>query len=73
MNNFNNEKFAESIEQFELLQKLFPLSNEAIQAEIMIGFLFYVQMDYNEAIFQFNKIIRKYPSHKDIDYIYYMI
>ncbi|GIR14223.1 MAG: hypothetical protein CM15mP24_4660 [Candidatus Pelagibacterales bacterium] len=38
MNNFNNEKFAESIEQFELLQKLFPLSNEAIQAEIMIGF-----------------------------------
>ena len=73
MNNFNNEKFVESKEQFELLQKLFPLSNEAIQAEIMIGFLFYVQMDYNEAISQFNKIIRKYPSHKDIDYIYYMI
>ena len=73
VNNFNDEKFTEAKQQFELLQKLFPLSNEAIQAEIMLGFLSYIQMNYDEAISKFYRIIQKYPSHKDIDYVYYMI
>ena len=30
-------------------------------------------MDYNNAILNFKKIINKYPSHKDLDYVYYMI
>ena len=73
MDSFTNEKFTEAKVEFETLQKLYPLSNESIKAEIMIGFLLYVQMNYDEAISQFYKIIQRYPSHKDMDYVYYMI
>ena len=59
--------------QFSEIKKLFPLSNEAIQSEIMIAFISYIQMDYDNAILNFKKIINKYPSHKDLDYVYYMI
>ena len=39
--------------EFVRLKQLYPLSNEAIQAEIMIGFISYVKMDYESSIFQF--------------------
>ena len=70
---FDKENFELARSQFEEIQKLFPLSNEAIQSEIMIAFIDYVQMDYENAILNYKKIINKYPSHKDLDYIYYMI
>ena len=70
---FDYQKFELAREQFNEINKLFPLSNEAIQSEIMIAFIDYIQMDYNNAILNYNKIINKYPSHKDLDYIYYMI
>ena len=70
---FDKENFELARSQFEEIQKLFPLSNEAIQSEIMIAFIDYVKMDYENAILNYKKIINKYPSHKDLDYIYYMI
>ena len=39
----------------------------------MIAFIDYVLMDYSNAILNYKKIINKYPSHKDLDYVYYMI
>ena len=71
--NFDQQNFELSINQFTEIKKLFPLSNEAIQSEIMIAFINYVQMDYDIAILNYKKIINKYPSHKDLDYVYYMI
>ncbi len=73
MTYFNNENFVLADQEFKRIVKLFPLSNEAIQSEIMIGFIKYALMNYDEAIFQFSKIINKYPSHKNLDYIYYMV
>ena len=70
---FDNQNLALAREQFNEINKLFPLSNEAIQSEIMLAFIDYIQMDYDNAILNYNKIINKYPSHKDLDYIYYMI
>ena len=29
-------------------------------------------MNYTESIFKFNRIINNYPSHKNLDYAYYM-
>ena len=69
---FNNKQYLEAIEEFKNLNKLYPLSNEAIQAQIMIGFTYYIKMEYQEAILLFDKIINKYPSHKNLDYVYYM-
>ena len=37
------------------LKKLYPLSNEAIQAEIIIGFINYLKMDYDTALIEFEK------------------
>ena len=71
--NFDDQNFELAREQFKEINKLFPLSNEAVQSEIMIAFIDYVQIDYSNAILNYKKIINKYPSHKDLDYIYYMI
>jgi len=58
--------------KFNDIEKQYPLSNEAIQAQIMLAFLEYLKLNYEEAIFKFNRIINLYPSHKNIDYVYYM-
>ena len=71
--NFDEQNLELARGQFKEIIKLFPLSNEAIQSEIMIAFIDYVQMDYENAILNYRKIISKYPSHKDLDYVYYMI
>ena len=70
---FDQQEYELARQQFSEIKKLFPLSNEAIQSEIMIAFISYIQMDYDNAILNFKKIINKYPSHKDLDYLYYMI
>ena len=70
---FDQQEYELAKKQFSEIKKLFPLSNEAIQSEIMIAFISYIQMDYDNAILNFKKIINKYPSHKDLDYVYYMI
>ena len=70
---FDDQNLELARKQFNEINKLFPLSNEAIQSEIMVAFIDYIQMDYNNAILNYRKIINKYPSHKDLDYIYYMI
>ena len=70
---FDKKNFELARDQFREINKLFPSSNEAIQSEIMIAFIDYVMMDYGNAILNYMKIINKYPSHKDLDYIYYMI
>ena len=70
---FDKQNFDLAKEQFKEINKLFPLSNESIQSEIMIAFIDYIQMDYDKAVLNYKKIINKYPSHKDLDYIYYMI
>ena len=57
---------------FVKIENEFPLSNEAIQSQIMLGFIEYVKMDYDRAILKFNRIINRYPSHNNIDYAYYM-
>ncbi len=72
MNFFQEENIILASENFEKLIKLYPLSNEAIQSEIMIGFISYLRMDYETAINTFDKIARKYPSLKNLDYVYYM-
>ena len=70
---FNNENYSLANEEFAKLEQLYPLSNESIQGEIMTGFIAYLQMDYDRAITKFKKIIQKYPSHNELDYVYYMI
>ena len=68
----DKELYEEAKLKFEDINFKFPLSNEGIQSLMMIAFIEYVQLNYDEAIYKFDRIIKKYPSHKNIDYAYYM-
>ena len=69
---FDEQKYNEANLIFQNIEKIYPLSNEAIQSQIMQAFIDYIILDYDSAILKYSKIIRKYPSLKNIDYIYYM-
>ena len=69
---FDNQQYELASDKFKNIEKIYPLSNEAIQSQIMQGFINYILLDYDTAIFQFSRIINKYPSLKNIDYVYYM-
>ena len=70
---YENENYLFAEEEFVKLSKLYPLSNEAVQGEIILAFIKYIQLDYDNAILKFKRIAKKYPSHNRLDYIYYMI
>ena len=72
MEMFNENQLDQAKISFNEIERLYPLSNEAIQAQIMLGFINYANLNYEEAIFKFSRIISKYPSLKNIDYVYYM-
>ena len=69
---FDNQQYEIATDKFNNIEKIYPLSNEAIQSQIMKGFINYILLDYDTAIFQFSRIINKYPSLINIDYVYYM-
>jgi len=69
---FNAKKLDEAAIAFDEIDRLYPLSNEAIQAQIMSGFIDYGKLNYDDAIYKFSRIINKFPSLKNIDYVYYM-
>ena len=69
----DNKNYDVAQEKFKEIEYNYPLSNEAIQSQIMIAFVEYIKMNYQESIFKFNSIINRYPSHKNIDYVYYMV
>ena len=69
---FDNQQYELATDKFKNIERIYPLSNEAIQSQIMQGFINYIRLDYDTAIFQFSRIIKKYPSLKNIDYVYYM-
>ena len=55
------------------IESKFPLSSEAIQSQIMVAFIEYIEIRYDICgITKLEKIIKLYPSYKNIDYVYYM-
>ena len=69
---FENKNYDLALEIFKDLERKFPLSNEAVQSQIMSAFIDYIRMDYTEAIFKLNRVIKRYPSYKNSDYAYYL-
>ena len=72
MKKFESQEFDEAVVIFQNIEKIYPLSNEAAQSKIMSGFIEYLRLDYDLAIMKFTKIIKKYPSLKNLDYVYYI-
>ena len=72
LNEFESENYELAIEKFNEIELTFPLSKESIQSQIMVAFIEYVKLEYDSAILKLDKIIQRYPSYKDMDYVYYM-
>ena len=72
MINLDQKNYEEASLIFKKIIYKYPLSNEGVQSEIMLGFIDYLALNYDDAIYKFNRIIKIYPSHKNIDYAYYM-
>ena len=72
MDDMNQENYEQASLTFKEIIYKYPLSNEGVQSEIMLGFIDYLALNYDDAIYKFNRIIKIYPSHKNIDYVYYM-
>ena len=70
---FDKKNYVLANSEFNELIKFYPLSNEAIESEIMIGFIHYLTLNYEDAITQFERFKVKYPAHKNLEYIFYMI
>ena len=73
MEDIKSQKYDEAEIKFKKISINSPLSNEGIQSQTMLAFIDYISLRYQDAIFKFSKIIRLYPSYKNIDYVYYMI
>ena len=56
---FNAKKMDEATIAFDEIDRLYPFSNEAIQAQIMSGFIDYGKLQYDDAIYKFSRIITK--------------
>ena len=69
---FENKNYDLALEIFKDLEIKFPLSNEAVQSQIMSAFIDYIRMNYTDAIFKLNRVIKRYPSYKNSDYAYYI-
>ena len=72
INELKDDKIVEAKIKFEEIEKKFPLSSRAIQSKIMLAFIDYLKLNYNEAIYSLNAVIELYPSYKDLDNAYYM-
>jgi len=68
----DDDKFDEALASFNKIEKKYPLSNWAIKSKIMIIFIDYLKLDYENASLKIEKFIIKYPDYKDIDYVYYL-
>jgi len=68
----DNEQFDEAFRSFSSIEKKYPLSNWALKSKIMLIFINYLKMNYEEAELDIKRFINKYPDYKDIEYVYYL-
>ena len=68
----DNNNFEEAKTAFNNIDRKYPLSNWAIRSKLMIIFIHYSQLEYDEAAVKVERFISKYPDYKDIDYAYYI-
>ena len=63
INELKDDKIVEAKIKFEEIEKKFPLSSRAIQSKIMLAFIDYLKLNYNEAIYSLNAIFQSVTRH----------
>lgn len=65
-------QYKEAAKTFEDVDRLYPYSEWATQAQLMAAYSNYKQLDYDAATVQLDRFIQLHPGSKDIDYAYYL-
>ena len=66
------ERYAQSIEIFDTVERDHPYSTWATNARLMSGYAEYSRNRYTEALGQLDRFIQLHPAHRDIAYAYYL-
>jgi len=61
-----------AIEYFESLESRFPFSKYAPQAQLETAYAYYKFDEYDNSIAAANRFIKLHPTHKNVDYAYYL-
>ena len=59
--------------KFNEAEMLFPQSKWAPKSALMAAYSYYSQDYYGDAIAELERFIKVYPSHKNLDYAYYLL
>lgn len=57
---------------FDEVERQHPYSEWATRAQLMAGFAYYSDLDYDQAVLSLERFIQLHPGHKDIAYAYYL-
>lgn len=68
----DNENYIVATRTFEEVERLYPYSKWATQAQLMSAFSSYQGQRYDEAIIALDRFTELHPGYKDIDYAYYL-
>ncbi len=66
------EKWKEAARFYNEVDRQHPYSPWASRAQLMAGYAYYKDREYETAITAVNRFIRLHPSHRDIAYAYYL-
>ena len=59
--------------KFNEAEILFPQSDWAPKSALMAAYSYYTQDYYQDSIAELERFLRVYPSHKNLDYVYYLL
>tara|TARA_Y100000591_G_scaffold281421_1_gene261200 strand:- start:238 stop:1086 length:849 start_codon:yes stop_codon:yes gene_type:complete len=59
--------------KFNEAEILFPQASSAPQSALMAAYSYYTQDYYGDAIAELKRFLKVYPSHKNLEYVYYLL
>ncbi len=65
-------KYKTAIKNFETIEREHPASAFASEASIKKAYSFYLNDEFDEAIFTVEDFLKQYPSHSGVAYMYYL-
>jgi outer membrane protein assembly factor BamD len=68
----NAKHYKTASDQFDIVEQTYPYSSWAVNAQLMQGYVEYLQSHYTPAIGALDRFIQLHPAHKDIAYAYYL-
>ena len=66
------KKYSQAVTEFDNVERYYPYSNFAVNAQLMQGYSEYLENDYTSSIATLDRFIQLHPAHRDIAYAYYL-